>query len=770
MADTNSPGRIPVCILFLITLISVSMSPIVTGSSGLAWAGAVQSEFGHGSAVSYSPNGDIVASAHESTITIFDPISLETIQVFYVDFLVQSIAFTSDAHFLLVGMESTLPNTPATVVFEFIDGEYQRSMHTEDGKNIDKISVSNDDSTFATSSENGDIVEWKINNGTGSILDVDRRYTSPHAGQISCLDHSTDGLHLLSGGADGAVILWNRFDQTEINRWESTHPITDCSFSNGGGIMSWIGGGSLYLRNHDSTQSYFGQYDISLNASQISFTENDNEIAILSSDVVLPDFRRIDFVDIMSMPIVTSRTLYFGHVAVMMALHPNSHTVAISTMTKLVTLYSTSTYTETEIPTAIDTDQDNIPDITDSDDDGDGILDAYDNICIAGTNCHLQPDQNFIRQFDISINGNDLVIVEKIHLDALDSYHLRILAASSQNTNHRVDTDEFAQMQYSICSEFDENEVKTRWATHLEIEGNEFVPRTVQCMLESSDLYGTMDSDSGTRITVSWKIEGQIVNSVKAPYNVSILSGMQTPSSSIAHNVHTFPIHLEIEDVGGARIEYEVWNRRDPDLYILVDTPPVEEPNSFESFIDLMVTYWYFTAFILMFSITTISLGVTRYRNTVDFSELEDEVIEEQSHDEDWEKLVDEAAAWDEEMENDLSPKKRPKPPAAVVKDLRRKPKPPGAVKRDIEKQNRETSDVPVQTAKTKKTRKTEAISSTEDDESIDFQHLIETTGNTNDTDLEEDDAISDAIAYITSDKSEKSKRRRPVKRKKSKD
>lgn len=741
-------------------------TPIASASSGMAWAGSGKSEYGYGSAVAFSPNGDILASAHESTVMIVDATSKNTIQNFYVDFYVQSLSFTSDAQFLLIGMESLLPNTPATVVYELIDGQYIRSMHTENGINVGRISIAPNNNLFATATEEGDIAEWHINNGTGSNLDLVYTYSTSSSGDISCLDHSKDGNHLLSGSTDGVVILWNRSDQIEINSWETNHPILDCQFSNDGSIMSWIGGGSLYLRNHDTTQSYFGQHDISPNGSQLSFLPGDNEIAILSSDVKIPDYRRIDFIDYTTLPIQTSRTLYFGHNAVMMAIHPFEDTVAISTRSKLVPFYSSSISTVTEIPTTVDTDQDNIPDSIDLDDDGDGIIDIYDNICVAGTNCHLQPDQKFIRQFEISVNGNSIVAIETIHLDAEQSSNLRILASTALNNNHRVDNDEFAQMQYSICSEYDENEVTTRWANYLQVEGQSFFATSVQCSIESSDLYGTMDSDRGTRISVSWIIEGSIQTAVKAPYNISIQAGMPTPAASIAQNVHTFPIHVQIEDVSGTRIDYEVWNRRDADLNLLVDVPLVEDPSSVESAIDLLFSYWYVVAFITIFSVTIIWMGFSRYQNTVDFSDMEDDQTIDSEPDQEWEKMVDDVAAWDEEMEVIGKQKKRPTPPVAVARDLRKKPKPPSAVLQDIENNNHVTVDTG---QKSKRTRKTRTSTSKESDDSVGFAHLLESKDKTLSKKLDDDTDMNDAIAFITSKTDEKSKKKRPVRRKKSK-
>lgn len=742
------------------------MTPLVAASSGLAWAGAAESEFGYGSAVAYSPNGDIVASAHQSTIMIVDTVTNERIQNFHVDFFVDSIVFTSNAQYLLIGMVSQLPNTPATVVYELNDGVYERTMHTEDGMNVDRISISHDDNTFATAAENGDIIEWSMNNGTGSILDAERVYSSPHNGHISCLDHSNDGQHLLSGATDGIVILWNRYDQTEIARWEYAHPIVDCKFSNDGALMSWIGEGSLYLRNHDVTQSYFGQYDISLNASQMLYTYDDSEIAILSSEVISPQYRRVDFVEIKSIPITTSRTLFFGHKAVMMSLHPSSNALAISTLSNLVAFYSDSVYSELEIPNSIDTDQDNLADHVDDDDDGDGILDEYDNICIAGTNCHLQPDQNFIRQFDISVNHDSVIVIETIHLDAKNSQHLRILASASLNSNHRVDTDEFMQMQHSICTEYNTNEVLSRWGENLEIDANPYNPVSVQCSIEESDLYGTMDSDRGTRISVSWRVEGFIDASVQTPYNVSILSGIQTPSESIAQNVHAFPIQVLIEDVSGSRIDYEVWNRRDPDIYLLMDIPPVDEPSNVDSLVELLTTYWYAFTFLSILSISAISVAVIRYRNSIDFSDTNHtEHIDSQS-DEELEQLIDDAAAWDEGMADEHSPKSGPVPPSAVIRDLRGTPRPPGAVQRDIARQSRQPNPSS-RMHKVKRTRKTESTDAI-DTESVDFKHLIVPSKEDERSDIEGEGKISDAIAYITSETETKSKRKRPVRRKKS--
>ena len=750
----------------VLCILVLGSMPLAAASSGMAWAGAAESEHGYGTTVQYSPSGDIIASGHGSIVMILDTYTHEEVQTFHVNFFIQSIEFSSDGHYLLIGMESALPNTPATVVFENIDGQYTRAKHTEDGQDIDKISISPDDGTFATSSENGDIVEWDINTGTGSILSINRQYASPHIGHITCLDHSSDGAHLLSGAEDGIIILWNRENQTEVNRWETNEPIADCGFSNDGDIMSWIGGGSLFMRNHDSTQSYFGQYDISESAIELSYTSDDSEIAILTPPD--GDARRVDFIGIDMEPFYLSRTMYIGHNAVMMSLHPFDNSIAIATLSTLVAFYSDSVPVEMEIPATLDTDQDNIPDSIDTDDDGDGIIDDFDNICIAGNNCQLQPDQEFIRQFDISINGNDLMITESFHLDSVNSAHIRFLAASSISPNHRVDNQEFLDFEHSVCNEYNQSGIMVRWNTHLEIEGNSFNPHSVQCNIDSG-LSGTRDDDKGTRIKISWTVTGTIENSVSVPYNISIIAGMPTPRATIAQNVHSFPIHVEIEDVRGPTINYEVWNRRDADLYLQMEIAE-EDTSKIGDAVGFMSTYWYVFTLIAIISISGILLLIIRRKNSINFEAFDDGKESDALQTDEWEDLVDEAAAWDENMSDEYDAKKQPSPPSVVARDIRGKPKPPGAVQRDIARQRRQTTTVRVNSPhKVKRTKKTET-SHTPEDDSVEFKQLLNPVEDSAPTDQKEDDEISDAIAFITSENVDKPKRKRPVRRKKSKD
>jgi len=755
-----NPHRRPVASAIVMTLVLLFL-PHSAGYSGYGWAGVAESEYTMGTAVSYSPNGDVLASGHKNSILITDAQTKAAVQEILVDFPIESIEFSSDASYMIVGMVSELPNTPGTVVFELAtDGNYSRAKHTEDGKNVDAISVSNDDMLFATATEDGSIAEWHIDTGTGTNLDMDRLYPTTHNGHINCIDHSHDGAHLLSGSDDGVVIIWDRANQSEVARWETTDPIMDCTFSPDGTTMAWIGGGALYLRNHDETFSYSGQFDISEFASQVDFYDSNHGLSVLI-DAITDVPRHLQFINASTLPIQVEATLYLPHQALEFDIHPTLNQIAIATNSEFVPVYADQILQNTEIPSAIDTDQDNIPDNIDDDDDGDGILDVFDNICASGNNCHLKPDPTFMRNVHIDIDGNDVSIKDTIHLDGQQSAYVRKLVADSVSEPARVDQSEYDDYLFSMCDEFNPTEVKSRWATHLQFENSTFIPNTIQCAIDTG-LYATRHSDSGTRISITWTLTGVTTSTMEAPYNMTMLSGLQLPSSSVAQIVHTFPIRVEIDDASGMSYVEEIWNRRDANLEVEVITPPEPELSEIESVIDLIVEYWYAVFFAIICVGSLAFMIVIRRSNRIDFSEFDQE---EEYYDDSWEDMVDDAAAWDEDMDIPVRKKRQPKPPAAVKKDLNRKPTPPAAVRADLRKGESDG----VSSRKVRKTTKKQEQSNT--DNAVEFSHLIESNTPSNDEGNQDEDAeMEDALSFITSEPDEKSKKRRPVRRKKPND
>ena len=90
-----------------------------------------------------------------------------------------------------------------------------------------------------------------------------------------------------------------------------------------------------------------------------------------------------------------------------------------------------------------DTDGDGIPDSLDPDDDGDGIEDNWDLNCVdVGIACELLPDENYIRNIDLTLNSTHLIVEQSFTLNKQHSASIRDLSRFSLDTDIKLSQDE----------------------------------------------------------------------------------------------------------------------------------------------------------------------------------------------------------------------------------------------------------------------------------------------------------------------------------------
>ena len=193
------------------------------------------------------------------------------------------------------------------------------------------------------------------------LTDAKSRFSDTAYQQISSAFASKisniDGDFLLSAGEDGAVILWNRSDGSEHDRWEENSPVLDCHISDDGTMLAWMIEGSLHVRNYDEYISYYAQIDIDFNARQFAFMNNDSDIALLIPEFGADFTRRIQFMNIKVDGFPITNTLSIGHIASDFSIHPEINRIAISTDSRLISIYSDTKYSTTP-SNGLDTDFD----------------------------------------------------------------------------------------------------------------------------------------------------------------------------------------------------------------------------------------------------------------------------------------------------------------------------------------------------------------------------------------------------------------------------
>ncbi len=723
----------------------------VPAHANMTWIGAVDSNasIDSGGNVAYSNNGAILVSAHQDELYFYNPVTNDLLPyTITVDYPIHSLQFSNDDRYIIVGMESKLSNTPATVVLELIDGKYTRLKHTENGENIDALSFAPDNDVFATSNEQNGITEWSISNGIGSTAATHQQYPVTHTGNITCFDHTLDGDFLLSGGEDGIVILWNRSDGSEHTRWEEGSPIFDCHVSDDGTMLAWMIEGSLHIRNYDQFISYYAQIDIDSNARRFAFTNNNSEVAILVPGFGIDFNREIQFMSIVENPYPIVNTLSIGHIASDFSIHPTENIIAISTDSRLISIYSDSKYSPNP-SNGLDTDFDGVANLFDNDDDGDGILDEFDLVCNEGSTCDIHPDVTTIRQVEIDISGNDMDIYDTIFLTKEDSTALRDLTSQSIYRNSVVDDEEAEMIAASVCSHINQSYILEQWSDAIDIDGRNFIAQNVECAIRSG-LYDTYRNDERTRVEVRWHITGKISAPAIAPYNLSISDNFVNLEGSVGLLVHQSPVHLEVYDISGADFEVDIWHAADTAFTAYIDIPPPDEQTTTENALALMKKYIFIIVPLLVIIFVISLIGFVRHQNKIDLDYDNDN---EYQYDDSIDEIIDDAVGWDEWYEESAEiSKKQPKPPAAVEKDIRRRPAPPQAV----------IDDIYVKDASDDSSTQDEIAS--DDDNEIEFKHLIDDDEGGHKIDSD-DDEIEEAMEFFKKSVSDTQKRR-PVRRK----
>lgn len=675
----------------LFTLLSVASPQVV---AGYGWAGGVVNPIGAsiGTAVAASPDGELIASSHHDSLVIVDTHRRVAVYSTTMMDVITGLEFSPNSQYLLVGLESVLPSTPALIVLQVSD--WQQVHFNEDGRSVSAIAVNHDDTTYAIPNEDGGFTEWSMEDS--SFI---RTHSTGHSGTISCISYSSDSSRILSGSSDGVVIVRWRGNSTVIEEWSAPSGISDCSFSVDSSYMAWTSGSSLWVRHHVEGNPFHSILNLNdgemgvVDIMRLRFNGDGTKLAVLTSgssrSIVIYDVTAGDASWPMEEKIVTN------HIGVDIAIIPDGSLIAVSTQTTLLTFYSHTRAEPLGQGGGVDTDQDGEPNSIDSDDDGDGIPDSFDIICVTAKDCHLYPNEESIRRIGVHVDGQIVTVTDTLHLNSTQSTAIRILASDSNVQDFVVDVVEANLMQEMLCSQHDVQDVMGRWVSGLTIEGQSFSADSVHCFLKGG-LEGRTTLDKTTMIEITWTIRGRIANPVTTPYNVTISEGIPTPDHTVALIIPVFPAHVTIEDSSGSIHFTEIWHRRGGDINVELQPLAEAEPTPIELALAAAISYWY-VLILCIFAVIALMLVLMRSRGKIDF-ELDDE-FEEEFNDESEEHYDDEyddadyvedgdEQEWSDEYQQEAMPsqpevRRRPTPPRAVQADIARKsrkrspPRPP---------------------------------------------------------------------------------------------
>ena len=608
--ERGYPGHLSVAALVAISILIVSFTPVVTADATdhYAYSGAVDSPYSNSGSttVAYSHDGTFAAVGFHRNVAILDIASRNYTRSIDVGDGILSIAFSEDDSIMFVGIESLILESIAVALYN--TDNWQRIGVVDEGFEVNSISTLESEQMFAAANEDKGANEYPYDDPAHASS----TYEGVHTSKVTCIDYAPSGNHLLTGSADGSIVVWNRLDQTAHLSWLSDDPIEDCSFSPQGDTVTWATGAVLQVRSMPSGEFL---HTISLNgpAKQIQWNLDGDELWVLSeiSSPVIQVFNSLQ------MNIINSYDI--GHDAAYFALSPSGDEFIVGTFRSIITVFTEQPWRPGYGQPGLDGDMDGIPNNLDSDDDGDGIGDEYEYVCNEGNNCDSHPNMNFIRAVRISFAGSTMTIQDTVQLNSSQSAPLRDLASSSVVQDRLVDSGEAIRMERMLCGGTNEQQIIDDWLLAVGLELTAIVSHNVICDAKLG-LIDTENTDSKTRISIRWFIEMELSNQVPRPFNLTFTPGISAPASTVAMATPTTPIKLTVLYEGKTEYVSGAIYPNDSMFTIHIAAEALPQPTIVEiSMAWLAENYWIPIVITIFVPLTIIA--VIRRRNVVRFED-----------------------------------------------------------------------------------------------------------------------------------------------------
>jgi WD40 repeat protein len=603
--------------LFITVVVLTSSLPLISEviaatEENYPYSGSLENPYSlsGSSEITYSTDGTLIAVAFNSNVVIINSQYRTFIKDINIGNKILSLAFSEDDSSLLVGLESPFMSTLAMAIYD--TSTWERIGVNENGKEVSDISILPGQEIFGTANENNGVSEYFINDSTHSISSFDGEHTS----DVTCLDHTPNGQQLVTGGKDGNIFLWNRSPIAIDTFWEVGFSITDCSFSPDGTQLAWITNSLLQIRSVPEGE-YITTQNLVGTATQLEWAENGEELWVLieSSTIKLTIF------DVTDYSIITSFDL--GHKVSEFAKSPIISEFIVTTNTGLISFFREDAWAPYSGLAGADLDGDGTPNSYDGDDDGDGFGDDFEYSCTEGSDCHLHPHPDFIRQVSIKINKNKITIQDTYQLNSSISAPIRELASSAVASDGVVSQGEAIKMEKMLCSGTNANQISLDWNEALRFDNSAIIGTTVRCDAKLG-LIDTVKHDSSTRIQLRWFIEITMVNNIPRPFNMSFDPSVTPPRHTITQIAPTSPLTLTLIHQGDTVYYQSPIHSTSPKLSIIILAKPAADP----TIVDISLS-WLGTNYLLLLGVI-MGLGlvvilVVRRNNSMLFDIEDDE-------------------------------------------------------------------------------------------------------------------------------------------------
>ena len=468
---------------------------------------------------------------------------------------------------------------------------------------------------------------------------------------VTCIDFRYDGEYIVTGDESGRYAMWNSSGYLQGVSREYGEELIDCKFSpDGQDLVLLDAKGNLMSRTITGSENHLTKI---VGAQQILFSDISTRMHISADSNNFKGLLTYDYQEFIEI----KRTTFFHEINDIALIDDDFgrlQSLFVAAGTGQLAVYLRESIPEGFNQPGADLDGDSVPDNLDDDDDGDGIIDQWDDNlgCDApnGTPCSRYPELTKIRSINIDV-GDSFTIFDSITLPTEYSSHIRNLSRSAIASDQKISSNEAELFASAMCANIDQNDIIEQWRESISISNGELGEASINCILVSG-LEMIRVGDSTTQITLSIVTTFSYSSTISLPVDISLNEQPMPTDGSIAWLAPAHPIAISFTGEGAISQNIPLWwNNGDTNAEVSLEMYIESEPTTLDSVISWAT---HPIAFLLYFGILSMGALLFIRRENVIELELEDDEVEDLDEDYDDEEIET------PESTEEIAPKRTP--------------------------------------------------------------------------------------------------------------
>lgn len=598
--------RVKHATIILVILLMFLPSAVAT-SSEISFLGTTSHPVADGSgAIDIDPAGEYLTVGFDDHVTIMWLENETLVHTIDVARSVETLQFSNNGEMLAIALSGSETEGDTIQLFNLNNMEMTGLQSTANAFPKD-IAWSPDDGLIAIPNSNNGVDLIRT-----STMELERSLSGGHNTDVTCIDFSSNGGHIITGDESGRLVMWNA-DGTETNKqWELKSEVSSCAFDPTDTRIA-----SLTVDGQLDTMSFAGgalQTASFSSGSSLSWSSNGAYLHFIE-DASLPALQSIN-----SSTFAIAETTHMAHLSTDMAYIENDaellHKVYTTTGTQHVATYGHHPNPDGYGLAGADLDGDRIPDAYDHDDDGDAINDIWDNNCqVQGDDCTRIPDEDRIRKVHIAFNDTHLVIKDQIYLDIVLSSSIRNISRISVIDDLQLSQSEADLFASAVCGNVAKSVLIAQWEEAITLSEGQLLDGSVSCAVREG-MTLTAQNDYKSHIGFEFQITFNLSSLPTFPHSITLSEQPIATDASLAHLAEMHPIALTVSGDGAESVSWSPWWVVDGNIEMTLEAKAEEKKPLPMTVLGLLLDYP--ILFIpIFFLVALLAVGALRTKNSM---------------------------------------------------------------------------------------------------------------------------------------------------------